>query len=186
MGKPRRAALLGSAPSSEYAFKSQSDGYFLYSTPIIIHGSLVGTTLQGGEYGFGTIFYLRQTSKGVVKTTLYSFQDSDNDGAFPGPNLAVDRALNLYGTTGQGGCGPNCQGVGTVFQLAPPASQGAGWSEKMLYAFSGGSDGALPSGGVLLSDRSLLGTTARGGGSPRCDKFVGIANGCGTVFAIRP
>lgn len=169
-----------------YAFKSQDDGYFPYSTPIIIHGSLLGTTLQGGEYGFGTIFQLTQTANGVVKTTLYSFQDSSEDGAFPGPNLAVDYALNLFGTTDQGGCGPNCQGVGTVFQLAPPGSQGGAWSQRTLHAFSGGSDGAVPGGGVLLSKGWLLGTTSRGGGSPKCDKFVGIANGCGTVFAVHP
>jgi uncharacterized repeat protein (TIGR03803 family) len=168
-----------------YAFKDQSDGYFLFSTLIILRGSLLGTTLQGGQYGFGTVFQLTQTPSGVTKTILYSFQDGDSDGAFPGTNLAFDSALNLYGTTDQGGYGPNYQGFGTVFQLTPPESPGGAWSQKMLYAFSGGSDGALPTAGVLLNDGWLLGTTARGGGRPVCNKFDGAANGCGTVFAVR-
>jgi uncharacterized repeat protein (TIGR03803 family) len=168
-----------------YAFTNESDGYFLYSTLIIVRGSLLGTTLQGGQYGFGTVFQLTQAPSGVEKTILYSFQDSGSDGAYPGSSLAVDPELNLYGTTVEGGCGGNCQGLGTVFQLTPPKSPAGAWSQKMLHAFSAGSDGALPMAGVLLDDGWLLGTTARGGGSRACNKFVGAANGCGTVFAVR-
>jgi hypothetical protein len=57
----------------------------------------------------------------------------------------------------------------------------AEWKEKVLYSFQGGSDGALPSGGVVFDKAgNLYGTTLQGG--------VGTypPAACGTVFELSP
>src|SRR5450631_3919697 len=57
---------------------------------------------------------------------------------------------------------------------------GSGSSEKVLYSFSGGSDGANPAG-ALVADKAgnLYGTTSQGGSS-------NCAAGCGIVFELTP
>lgn len=57
--------------------------------------------------------------------------------------------------------------------------------EKVLYTFSGSSDGALPEGGLIDVHGTLYGTTEYGGGlTGRCKSVYGL--GCGTVYAITP
>jgi hypothetical protein len=49
-----------------------------------------------------------------------------------------------------------------VFKLTPGAH--GSWKESVLYTFTGGKDGAIPVGGVILdSAGNLLGTTFVGG-----------------------
>ena len=69
---------------------------------------------------------------------------------------------SLYGTTYWGGgypC-PAGNGCGTVFKLTPPARTSPaameGWTETVLYRFTGGSDGAYPYFGDLLFDQQPL------------------------------
>ena len=72
---------------------------------------------------------------------IYSFEGSP-DGAGPAHgDLIFDQAGNIYGTTYTGGTG-NCNGetCGVVYELKP---SGSGWTESVLYSFSG-SDGAIP------------------------------------------
>jgi uncharacterized repeat protein (TIGR03803 family) len=54
-------------------------------------------------------------------------------------------------------------------------------SYKLVYTFQGGTDGAVPSGGLTSVNGMLYGTTAMGGGA-RC----GFKRGCGVVFALNP
>src|ERR1700674_4271482 len=104
-----------------------------------------------------------------TETVLYSFLGG-NDGWAPLGNLASDAAGNLYGTTEEGGV----FGDGDVFELMPNSS--GGWTETVLYTFTGGNDGRYPNGGVILdSAGNLYGTTARAG-----------QNGDGTVFELSP
>jgi uncharacterized repeat protein (TIGR03803 family) len=70
----------------------------------------------------------------------------------------------LYGTASQGGS----SGKGTVFVLN---IDGTGFTT--LYTFTGGSDGATPYGGLILSDNTLYGTAGYGG-----------SFGFGTVFSL--
>ncbi len=117
---------------------------------------------------------------------LYQFQGTPN-GAGPQSSLIVDSTHHLYGTTphgGQGKCGSS--GCGTVFELIPPAPGAGKWTEKVLYSFQGGNDGALPQAGLVL-DRSgnLYGTTASGGGNSTAFGCALDGNaGCGTVFRL--
>jgi uncharacterized repeat protein (TIGR03803 family) len=91
----------------------------------------------------------------------------------PTGSLLAGSGGALYGTTVAGGAA----GLGTVYMIAPPS--GGGWSESVLYGFSGG-DGASPQAS-LLADASgaLYGTTASGGAGP-------CFGGCGTVFKLTP
>jgi len=101
------------------------------------------------------------------------------DGNNPAATLAQDAAGNFYGTTVSGGTGTLCTGgCGTVFELSPLA--GGKWKEKVLYSFTGGSDGKNPYGGVILDSKGdLYGTTVSGGSGGSCS-----GDGCGVVFLL--
>src|SRR2546430_13820984 len=89
------------------------------------------------------------------------------DGAFPRASLIFDSAGHLYGTTQGGGAGD----FGTVFKLA---FTGTRWTERVLYRFTGGTDGSTPVGGVAMDKAgNLYGTTLYGG-----------TYGYGTVFKL--
>jgi uncharacterized repeat protein (TIGR03803 family) len=78
------------------------------------------------------------------------------DGAYPNSGLILGTDGNFYGTTAFGGIGAG--GFGTVFKVTPDGV------ETVLYAFSWGSDGGYPAGGVIqASDGNLYGTTTSGG-----------------------
>jgi uncharacterized repeat protein (TIGR03803 family) len=73
----------------------------------------------------------------------------------------IDSAGNLYGTTFNGGS----DGMGTVFELSPPSSQGGGWTETVLWSFSN-SSGNSPHGPLLMdSSGNLYGTTSGDSGT---------------------
>jgi uncharacterized repeat protein (TIGR03803 family) len=160
-----------------YRFKGGTDG----ATPTAglvadASGNLYGTTYAGGTSSLGTVFEVSPPGTVWTETVLYSFAGG-NDGANPYGNLIFDKAGNLYGTTSAGGASANCTGgCGTVFELSPPATQGASWAETVLYSFSGQSDGATPYAGVII-DKSgnLYGTTLNGG-----------SLGLGTIFELTP
>ncbi len=138
-------------------------------------GNLYGTTLDGGAYGYGTVFELKRSSNGKWdEVVLHSFQQSD--GQSPRGGLIFDSKGALYGTTEAGGA----RNYGAVFKLLP-RSDGT-WSETVLYSFAGGTDGAGPQAALIFDPSgNLYGTTLYGGG-PGC--YGGY--GCGTVFKLSP
>jgi uncharacterized repeat protein (TIGR03803 family) len=126
-------------------------------------------------------FSLAVRAQAQTETLLYSFGGFTGDGATPNSALIFDSAGNLYGTTQAGGIGCPNQGCGTVFQLAP--ASGGGWTESVLYQFTGGSDGSGPHGRLVMDAAgNLYGTTARGGVS--CT--IAGTQGCGVVFELSP
>jgi uncharacterized repeat protein (TIGR03803 family) len=143
-------------------------------------GNLYGTTANGGgtgcDYGCGTVYELSRSGSGWTESVLYRFTGG-SDGAVPTSTLVFDQAGNLYGTAAVGGLsGCNFsvyRGCGTVFKLLP---SGSGWTESVLYSFTGASDGGLPAGGLIFGPTGdLYGTTVEGG-----------AGGGGTVFHLTP
>jgi uncharacterized repeat protein (TIGR03803 family) len=118
-------------------------------------------------------------------TSAQTFQVLHNftggaDGNTPN-GLAIDRAGNLYGTTGGPGNCVNGGVCGGVFKFARERS---GWIFTSLYHFRGGSDGSWPNATVTIApDGTLYGTTTSGGGG-RCS-YGGIP-GCGTVYHLQP
>jgi hypothetical protein len=163
-------------------------------------GNLYGTTEIGGtgcsssngyySTGCGTVFQLVPPSVagGAWKQNiLYKFGNSSSDGAFPAAKLIFDAAGNLYGTTLDGCNTYVCYGgLGAVFKLSPPSSQGGSWTETILYHFQGGSDGAVPAAGLLPSGGGAFYSTTQYGGAGNCMHTVSQPTGCGTVFAIQP
>jgi uncharacterized repeat protein (TIGR03803 family) len=96
------------------------------------------------------------------------------DGASPYVGVTMDSSGNLYGTAALGGMAGGCNGngCGTVYKLA---RHGSSWLFSPLYAFTGGSDGAVPLARVILGPNgTLYGTTYAGGG------------GTGVVFNLHP
>ncbi len=167
-----------------YSFQGGLDGEHPFGNLSYIRGTLVGTTIRGGQHGWGTVFQVAQSLQGVSETILYSFQGG-SDGGLPVASLVPDSMFNLYGTTEVGGsanCASN-DGCGSVFQLVPPVSPGSAWSENILYAFQGGNDGSSPEGALVLSGNWLVGLTVLGGGSQACN--TANLNGCGVAFAVR-
>ena len=142
-------------------------------------GNLYGTTEFGGTSNQGTVFEVVPQSDGSwLESVLYSFT-GNADGGQPHGSLIFDSAGNLYGTTNFGGNTSCTQGCGTVFKLSPASG---GWTESVLYAFTGGADGGQPSSRLLFdATGNLYGTTVLGGN-------VGstCSSGCGTAFELAP
>jgi len=157
------ALAKGPAFKRLYAFTGAADGSNPYAGLVADEtGNLYGTTYNGGTRDAGTVF--RLAPDGTL-TTLHTFSNNGIDGAGPDAGLILDKAGNLYGTTNAGG--PH--NVGTVFKIAPDGS------ESVLYAFTGGSDGAFPDAGLLERRGDLYGMTTIGG-----------AFGYGIVFKVAP
>ena len=71
-------------------------------------GNFYGTTSQGGQYGWGTVF--KMTPDGTM-TTLHDF--NRNDGGAPSSGLVQVTDGSFYGTTSEGGSSDQ----GTIFHL---------------------------------------------------------------------
>jgi uncharacterized repeat protein (TIGR03803 family) len=144
-------------------------------------GNLYGTTTQGGAYNRGTIYELSPYGDGWNYTLLYSFGSYSTDGLAP-QGLVLDSQGNLYGATAGGGsitmCGDEA-GCGTVFELSPPASGVGPWTETILYNFSNGFDGGLPSASLVWDAQGNLCGTASSGGIKNCGGYD-----CGVVFKV--
>jgi len=134
-------------------------------------GGLDGVTSKGGVSSRGTVFSLAPpavSGGSWTESVLHLFGGAQNG---MGPSSALLRVKGgaLYGTTQSGGS----SGAGTIFRLTPPAAGQTGWTEKILYSFTGGTDGGTPSGELILDKfGTLYGTTNKGG------------LGFGTVFKL--
>ena len=142
-----------------YDFVGGNDGRLpQYGPTFGRDGNLYGTTSVGGNQGCSGgcgIIYKLQPSATVCRSILCPWNETlvhtftgGSDGALPSSSVSFDQAGNLYGTTLQGGqtgfCGFGC---GVVYKVSP---SGGGWTESVLYAFTGGTDGFQPKGGVVM------------------------------------
>ena len=145
-----------------YSFTDGADGGYPVGGLIAdSSGNLYGECFDAGSAGgWGTVFKI---TTGGALTVLHSFAGYPSDGARPQATPALDGMGNVYGVTFQGG--PN--NAGTVFKV----STGVGTST--LYNFTSGSDGAAPSGGVVVDSAGDVFGTAGGG-----------SGGYGTAFEI--
>ncbi len=109
------------------------------------------------------------------ETVLYSF-GATGDGAGPGFGVITDASGALYGTTIFGGT--KKAAAGTVFKLTP---NGSGYTESVLYSFSGGLDGEGPSGGLAMDGQGAFYGVTLVGGNSGC-----IDGACGLVFKLTP
>jgi uncharacterized repeat protein (TIGR03803 family) len=133
------------------------------------NGVFFGTTLYGEatvgcDGRCGAVFELSPPSApggAWTEAVLYNFTGETNgDGNNPVGLLYLDGVL--YGTTAFGGA----EDFGTVFELTPPSESGGAWSEAVLYSFTGLSDGASPSGGLISgANGALYGVNSKLGSS---------------------
>jgi len=66
-------------------------------------GNLYGTTVNGGDYLYGTAFELSPSAGNWTEQILHGFgPDTTSDGWFPQASLVFDSAGNLYGTAPAG------------------------------------------------------------------------------------
>jgi uncharacterized repeat protein (TIGR03803 family) len=153
-----------------YNLNGGNDGFYPRGRLVLSGNTLYGTTANGGPNGnYGTIFAFNIAS--ISFSNLHSFtatsggytKGTNSDGANPdaGPILSGNI---LYGTTVYGGN----YGYGTIYAINTDST---GFTN--LHSFTGGSDGAYPQGGLILSSNILYGTAQAGG-----------TNGNGTVFAV--
>ena len=155
-----------------YNFGNGIDGIYPQAGLILdAAGNLYGTTYENGFFGYGTVFELSPAGGGTwTEKVLHSFGNGE-DGWYPWAGLIFDAAGNLYGTTLLGGTGTF---GGIVFELTPGA--GGIWTEKVLWNFGNGTDGAGPQAGLIFDAAgNLYGTTNQGGTSNN-----------GTVFEVTP
>jgi len=132
------------------------------------NGNLFGVTQRGGANNDGAVFEIAKTGSGYASTPITLASFSGANGADPSGSLIADANGNLFSTTQGGGANND----GTAFELV---KTGSGYSLTNLVSFTGGADGAVPFGGLLLdANGDLFGTTVNGGG----------ANNDGTVFEL--
>ncbi len=143
------------------------DGLWPYAGLVMTpNGVLYGTTEEGGDWDYGTVFRLSTDGSGFE--VLHSFGDTGGDGAYPYATLVVGGDGALYGTTYLGGSSDS----GTIFRLNP-----ADGAYSVVYSFGvTAGDGANPSATLIIGfDGALYGATEEGGGG-----------GFGTVFRLNP
>jgi uncharacterized repeat protein (TIGR03803 family) len=143
-----------------YSFTGGGDGANPWGGLILSHNTLYGTTYSGGSAQSGVIFAINTDGSGF--TNVYDFTSGD-DGANPYGGLILS-GNTLYGTASTGGT----LGDGTVYAVN---TDGSGF--RTIYSFTGGTDGATPWGGLVLSGNTLYGTAKTGGSSSH-----------GTVFKV--
>jgi uncharacterized repeat protein (TIGR03803 family) len=170
-----------------HTFTGTPDGIFPESGVVRDSaGNLYGTRVSGGAFGYGTAYELSPNGNGGFNySVIHSFQGgAAGDGQSPSAPLTVDANGNLFGTTRYGGSDNFCleaYGCGTVFELSPSGS--GTFTEKILHAFSGTANGALPTTAVSFDPAgNLYGTTFNGG--PSC-KYRN-SGGCGVVYMLTP
>jgi uncharacterized repeat protein (TIGR03803 family) len=144
-----------------YSFKGGGAGREPIGSVLIDDSGNLAGTVQGSVY---------QLTPDGDESVLYRFPHGSRQD--PRSGVIADNLGNLYGITPYGGsCAGANIGCGVVFKIAPDGT------ETTLHAFQGGTDGAVPSGGLVMDGTgNLYGTTGAGG--ENCN--------CGTVFKITP
>ncbi len=177
------AAVLGASASASLAQTGPS------LTTLYGAGSYVNVVMgpNGALYGTGksnTVFALAPPASpggAWTETVLHTFTGQNGDGSAPYGCPLRGKSGALYGTTQEGGT----LGLGIVYELTPPATQGGAWTENVIYTFTGGTDGSYPFTSLVMGKSgALYGTTSVGGdaGSPiGCNGL-----GCGTVYELTP
>jgi len=138
------------AITTAYSFQGNSDGEIPYDSLVKVSASLYGTTYNGGIYGNGTLFKFDPATG--TETVLHSFA-----GPTDGKNLTaglIDVGGTLYGTAPAGGL----YGYGTLFSFDLKSN-----TLSVLYSFTGGNDGGIPSGNLLNVNGTLYGPSYYGG-----------------------
>lgn len=155
-----------------HTFTGGADGAVGSLGPLFVDkaGNMFGVSELYGDPACkcGTVFKLVLVGGKGKFTTLYAFKGIPEAG-FPYGGVIADSKGNLFGTTGYGGA----NGMGSVFKLTKSAGK---FTESVLFSFTGGADGGLPTTTLMFDKGKLYGTASTGGDS----------NGDGVVFKLTP
>ena len=145
-----------------YRFQGGNDGALPELGDLVFDqaGNIYGTTDVGGgsqcAENCGTVFELTHSTGSWIESILHVFGQT-GDGDEPYGGVIFDQAGNLYGTASSGGA----HHQGAVYELT---NSGSGWTEQLLYSFTGGNDGAFPFSGLTIDAAgNLYGNTCCAG-----------------------
>jgi hypothetical protein len=177
-----------------YSFTGGNDG----SAPVLGNlvfdkmGNLYGSNVAGANLtslscqntgGCGVIFALSPTASGKWQFHLLHTFSGGWDGVGPA-QLTFDSKGTLYGSAAGAWAGWELpSGPGLVFKLTPVV--GGPWKDSVIYAFTGGTDGGLPSSLTFDKAGNIYGAGADGGIIDNCWSGYGPM-GCGVVFKLSP
>lgn len=131
-----------------------NDGRNPYCDLIFYNNKLYGTTANGGDSNWGTIFSINPNGSNF--TLLYEFAGGVNDGREPYGSLIIS-GNTFYGMTDAGGVND----MGTIFSIDTD-----GTNYTILHEFTGGgNDGKWPKGTLTQYGNTLYGMTTQGGDS---------------------
>lgn len=160
---------------------TMSSGYYPLGSLVIDDSNLYGMTSSGGAFGGGAIF--RISADGSNYTMLQALGDGSSAPPGPGggdpppPNAGSGPAgsLLLSGTTlfGMSRWG-GANDVGAVFSMSIDGS-----NYQTLHSFTGGPDGSVPYGNLILSGSHLYGMATLGGTDAMGSVFRLQADGSG-------
>lgn len=157
-----------SGETTLYTFPGAATGTF--PQPFILdgkQGSFYGSTYYGGAANVGMVYRLDQDG---TEKVLHTFTGGA-DGRNADDQVARDSQGNVYGTTGYGGT----ENEGVVFKVSESGQFG------VLHSFTGGADGGIPQGGLIVDpEGNVYGTTAQGGGGSQTGAQEGV------VFMLDP
>ncbi|MGA2131565.1 MAG: choice-of-anchor tandem repeat GloVer-containing protein [Bryobacteraceae bacterium] len=169
-------------PTTLYTFTGGADGTGPNTVAIGAGGVLYGTTGGAGTAGYGTAFSLTPpiSAGGPWTVSYYSFPGGDEEFPSSGPLAIASGGSLLFGV----GAYVNYSNNGSIYELIPPASPDAAWTQKVLDEFTSAESAepsnpnsvivaSGPSGGLVLYGTSRFGGHAGG-------------NGFGTVFSVTP
>jgi hypothetical protein len=145
----------GSLPSSRVTFDSA--------------GNMYGLTFFGGLYNGGAVYELSRNGAGWIENVIYSFNiNGSNSEGFPGGQLAIDAAGNLY-SSAECNVKMGCF-YGEVWELQPSQQ---GWNESVLFQFNGNNGYAPYSGVIRDASGNLYGTNSgnTGGGNSSANVY---------------
>ena len=144
-----------------YGFPGGADtaGVSPWALLVGVDGNLYGLTGSDGEYGYGTVYRLKESADGWTRTILYSFSSPQGFSV-----LLQDSADNLYGIDGSQ----------TIFSLTPSDN---GWVYTALHTNEPGDHlGTM----VMGIDGNLYGT---GGGYTFAYIFALVHTGDGWQYS---
>ncbi len=142
-----------------YSFAGGDDGKSPLSGLIFDQsGTLYGTTPVAGANGGGTVYSMVPALGNWTFNVVHSFPGNYVRESGPIPNVTMDSAGALYGTT----VGYDPPDNGRVFKIT---LVNGNWIETDLYDFMGASDGGFPAGSVVLDGHGVVYGTAQVGGA---------------------
>ncbi|HXM46098.1 MAG TPA: choice-of-anchor tandem repeat GloVer-containing protein [Bryobacteraceae bacterium] len=166
-----RASLLApcAAAQAHFATVYEFSGGAAPAGLTAANGVLYGTA---GSPDCGTVFELQPPGPGGgqwTQTVLYTFTGENGDACGPNGLTAGPNGI-LYGASIGGGFTHD----GTVFELLPPTSPSASWTETVLHSFTGGAGGTPFGNAIIGGQGEIYGASSDG------------TYGCGNVFELRP